>query len=117
LSAYSSPTNFHQADRFIPERWLPETIEDPSSPFFSDNRAVFQPFSIGPRNCLGRNLAYTEMRVILARVLWTFDLELCEESRDWKDQKVFVIWERGPLMCKLTMRGDRGDVKEVADVS
>ncbi|GAQ05188.1 maltose permease MAL31 [Aspergillus lentulus] len=112
LSAYSSPRNFYQADRFLPERWLPEAIEDHASPFFSDNRAVFQPFSIGPRKCLGRNLAYTEMRVILARVLWTFDLELCEDSRDWKDQKVFVIWERGSLMCKLTMRDDRGDLQK-----
>ncbi|KAF4170046.1 hypothetical protein CNMCM6936_005191 [Aspergillus lentulus] len=112
LSAYSSPRNFHQADRFLPERWLPEAIEDHASPFFSDNRAVFQPFSIGPRKCLGRNLAYIEMRVILARVLWSFDLELCKDSRDWKDQKVFVICERGSLMCKLTMRDDRGDLQK-----
>ncbi|GFF77557.1 benzoate 4-monooxygenase cytochrome P450 [Aspergillus lentulus] len=112
LSAYSSPRNFHQADRFLPERWLPEAIEDHASPFFSDNRAVFQPFSIEPRKCLGRNLAYIEMRVILARVLWSFDLELCKDSRDWKDQKVFVICERGSLMCKLTMRDDRGDLQK-----
>lgn len=72
VSTYSSPRNFHQADRSIPERWLPQVIENPASPFFLDNRAVFQPFSIRPRNCLGRNLAYTEMRMILARGLWTF---------------------------------------------
>jgi cytochrome P450 len=77
-AAYSSPRNFHQADQFNPERWLSEATDNPASPFFSDNREVFQPFSIGPRNCIGRNLAYAEMRMILARVLWTFDLELCE---------------------------------------
>lgn len=100
VSAYSSPRNFHQADRSIPERWLPQVIENPASPFFLDNRAVFQPFSIRPRNCLGRNLAYTEMRMILAQVLCTFG---CSVKRvvDWTD--------RGPLMCKLTMRDDHGD--------
>ncbi|EAW12295.1 putative sterigmatocystin biosynthesis cytochrome P450 monooxygenase [Aspergillus clavatus NRRL 1] len=102
--AYWSSRNFHQPDSFIPDRWLPEAKDDPASSFFSDQRDVLQPFSVGPRNCIGKNLAYTEMRVILARVLYNFDLQLCEESRDWKDQKTFVLWEKKPLMCRLTAR-------------
>ncbi|RAQ47341.1 cytochrome P450 monooxygenase [Aspergillus flavus] len=103
-AAYWSSTNFHAPDRFIPERWLPEAKSDPSSPFYSDNRGVVQPFSTGPRNCIGRNLAYAEMRVILARVLWNFDLELCEESTQWSDQKAYTLWEKPPLMCRLKLR-------------
>ncbi|KAF7585651.1 hypothetical protein BBP40_010354 [Aspergillus hancockii] len=103
-AAYWSPSNFHTPERFIPERWLPEAKRDPASPFFSDERDVLQPFSTGPRNCIGRNLAFAEMRVILARVLWNFDLELCEESREWRDQKSYTLWEKPPLMCKLTLR-------------
>jgi cytochrome P450 len=83
---------------------LPTATEDPSSPFYKDNRAVLQPFSVGPRNCIGRNLAYNEMRLILARVLWNFDLELCEESSGWNEQKSFVLWEKPPLWCKLSLR-------------
>ncbi|KAL4986543.1 cytochrome P450 [Aspergillus falconensis] len=101
-AAYWSPSNFREPRCFIPERWLPEARDDPSSPFFSDNREVLQPFSTGPRNCIGKNLAYHEMRMILAKVLWNFDLELCEESKEWWDQKSFEIWEKPPLMCKLT---------------
>lgn len=41
------------------------------------------------------------MRLILANVLWHFDLELCPQSRDWEDQKVYIIWEKNELMCKL----------------
>ncbi|KKY18590.1 putative cytochrome p450 [Diplodia seriata] len=48
-----------------------------------------------------RILAYHEMRLILANVLWHFDLDLCAESKDWMDQEVYTIWEKGPLMCKL----------------
>lgn len=71
---------------------------DSSSPFSGDDRPAVQPFSVGPRNCLGINLAYLEIRLILATVVWHFDLELCEESRKWDQQKVFNLWEKGPLM-------------------
>ncbi|RDW74643.1 cytochrome P450 [Aspergillus mulundensis] len=105
-AAYISPLNFHKPNQFIPERWLPAAKEDPSSPFYNDNRAILQPFSVGPRNCLGRNLAFAEMRVILARVLWNFDLELCEESSNWVDQKSYVLWEKPGLMCRLKVRAN-----------
>jgi cytochrome P450 len=79
-------------------------MNDPKSPFHNDSRAVLQPFSVGPRNCIGRNLAYNEMRLILARVLWNFDLELCDESRDWNEQKSFLLWEKPALWCTLSLR-------------
>ncbi len=102
--AYRSPMNFHRPEEFIPERWLPESTTNPNSPFFNDNRTVVQPFSVGPRNCIGRNLAYNEMRLILAKVLWSIDLELCEESRDWNEQKAFTLWEKPQLWCRLKVR-------------
>lgn len=38
------------------------------------------------------------MRVILARVLWNFDLAIAEDSEDWmRGQKMYVIYEKGPL--------------------
>lgn len=43
------------------------------------------------------------MRVILARVLWNFDMEIADESRDWvSKQKVFNLWEKGPMYVFLT---------------
>ncbi|KAM0302816.1 hypothetical protein ACHAO8_011552 [Botrytis cinerea] len=104
LAAYYSSLNFHKPECFIPERWLPEVKSDTLSPFFNDNRDVLQPFSFGPRNCIGKNLAYNEMRVILARIIWKFDLELCPESQGWSDQKSYILWEKPKLMCKLTPR-------------
>jgi cytochrome P450 len=47
-AAYHSPRNFYLPNEFIPERWL----GDPR--FNDDNKAVLQPFHVGPRNCLGR---------------------------------------------------------------
>lgn len=112
-AAYWSPSNFHNPESFIPERWLPSHTSDPTSPFYSDNREVHKPFSFGPRDCIGRNLAYHEMKLILARVLWNFDLALCEESVGWNKQKVFALWKKGPLMCRLKIRTDARDDEKV----
>lgn len=46
-------------------------------------------------------MAYHEMRFILAKVLYSFDLELCATSDDWMEQKVYVLWQKTPLMIKV----------------
>ncbi|MCJ1354164.1 MAG: hypothetical protein MMC33_004151 [Icmadophila ericetorum] len=99
-SAYHSPLNFHLPNSFLPERWLPSS--DPR--FVNDNRGVLQPFSFGPRNCIGKNLAYAEMRCVLARMVWNFDMQLCEESREWSQQRVFTLWEKRDLWVVLKER-------------
>ncbi|KAB2573625.1 Cytochrome P450 monooxygenase rdc4 [Lasiodiplodia theobromae] len=51
-SAYHSPTNFKDPLSFIPERWL---TDDPlAAEFANDRKDVLQPFSYGPRNCIGK---------------------------------------------------------------
>ena len=51
---------------------------------------------------IGKNLAWHEMRLILAATILQFDLELCEQSENWADQKIFMLWDKPVLMCKLT---------------
>ncbi|PGH23917.1 hypothetical protein AJ80_01979 [Polytolypa hystricis UAMH7299] len=77
------------------ERWL----GDPH--FKDDNKAALQPFHVGPRNCLGRNLAYVEMRLILARLLWNFDLELVEGYERWDEQEIYGFGQKTPLLVKI----------------
>ncbi|KAF2446021.1 cytochrome P450 monooxygenase-like protein [Karstenula rhodostoma CBS 690.94] len=93
-----SARNFAEPDAFVPERWLKDTPEK----FKQDNRAAMNPFSFGPRNCIGKNLAYAEMRVILAKVIWHFDLELMPGMDDWLERhKLFMLWEKPALMVRL----------------
>ncbi|KAL1872679.1 hypothetical protein Daus18300_004225 [Diaporthe australafricana] len=101
-SASHSADNFHLASEFHPERWLASSSSP--SEFAGDRTAAAQPFSYGPRNCLGKPFAYSEMRVILARMLWNFDMELSPESEGWEKQKVYTLWDKGPLMVKLSAR-------------
>ncbi|KAJ1324739.1 aspirochlorine biosynthesis cytochrome P450 monooxygenase [Microdochium nivale] len=103
-AAYQSDLNFYEPQRFLPERWL-SSARMPTSCFVNDRTEVLQPFSTGPRNCVGKNLAYAEMRLIMARLLYSFDLELLPRSSSWAaDQKVFVLWDKGDLMVKLKPR-------------
>lgn len=45
------------------------------------------------------------MRIILARLLWNFDLKITEDSVDWmKKQKIFNFWDKGALNVYLTPR-------------
>ncbi|KAI0395499.1 cytochrome P450 [Xylariaceae sp. FL0594] len=104
LSAYTSEVNFYRAREFLPERWLPESTTDPSSPFYHDRREVHRPFSFGPRDCIGRKLAYHEMRLIMAKVLFHFDMRLDPSCDNWYEQRVFGIWEKPPLKVYLTER-------------
>ncbi|UPX09963.1 uncharacterized protein EKO05_0000639 [Ascochyta rabiei] len=99
-AANHSARNFADADAFVPERWLAGERGDK---YEEDRREVVQPFSLGPRNCLGKNLAYAEMRLILAKLLYTFDLELVQPEREWmEEQRVFALWEKPPLAVRLT---------------
>lgn len=47
-AANHSPRNFKNPEAYVPERWLGD-VE-----YTHDNRKAFNPFSFGPRNCIGR---------------------------------------------------------------
>jgi cytochrome P450 len=48
------------------------------------------------------SMAYHEMRLILTKVLYNFDIELLPESANWiDDQKVYSLWQKTPLMVKV----------------
>lgn len=112
LAAAYSEENFHLPNAFVPERWLPTSTTDRTSPFYKDARGASQPFSLGPRGCLGKSLAYNEMRVMLARLLWNFDLQLCAESDKWNRQLTYTLWEKPPLMCRLVdIRGGEESIR------
>lgn len=123
LATYRDPNLWTQPDKFHPERWLGDER------FKNDHFDSFEPFSLGPRGCSGKvcvtrriifnieacdlfvgrrslilntqNFAWNEMRLILATVVLKFDLQLRSESIKWTDQKVFLVWEKQPLMVNV----------------
>ncbi|KAJ9152036.1 Isotrichodermin C-15 hydroxylase [Pleurostoma richardsiae] len=96
-AAYHSSSNFRDPWLFVPERWL-----DGDKEYAGDNKEVFQPFNLGPRGCIGRSLAYMETRLILARLVYSFDMELLPDALGWNKMRVFLLYEKRPLYVKLT---------------
>ena len=47
------------------------------------------------------------MRLILARMLFAFDMQLCPESKDWDDQLSWIQWDKKPLLVKLRPLGEK----------
>ncbi|KAI0179440.1 cytochrome P450 [Hypoxylon sp. FL1284] len=92
------PDNFERPNAFVPERWLAAETRD--------NRAASQPFSLGPRSCMGRNLAYVEMSVILAKLLWRYDLSAVDKALDWnRESHMHVMWSKPELWVQFEDRG------------
>nr|GAT57938.1 cytochrome P450 [Mycena chlorophos] len=75
LAAYSLQTdaaNFYPEPlEFRAERWLPDAE---ARGYKTDHSASYS-FASGPHVCIGKALAYQEMRLVLARLVLTFDME------------------------------------------
>jgi cytochrome P450 len=78
-AAAHNPGNFRDCDAFIPERWIDKSYD-------TDLKKAAQPFSLGPRGCIGRHLSYMEMRLILGRLLWNFDIVSTDGAWQWNPE-------------------------------
>ncbi|KAI1432184.1 cytochrome P450 [Xylaria sp. CBS 124048] len=83
FSACTSDINFHRAQEFCPERWLPGATTNPDSPFYDD---------------------YREMRRTLAKVLFHFGMRLEPSCDEWHKQRVSGLCEKPALNVHLTKR-------------
>lgn len=96
LSTYLDPDHFKDPTSFRPERWL----GDPK--YKDDNLDSVEPFHVGPRGCIGKNLAWHEMRLLLVTTFLLFELKLKPESKNWlKDNEVYTVWQKPPLLCTV----------------
>uniref|UniRef100_A0A8H7N1C1 Uncharacterized protein n=1 Tax=Bionectria ochroleuca TaxID=29856 RepID=A0A8H7N1C1_BIOOC len=99
-AAHRDSANFNKPLEFVPERWMSNAPPE----FDNDDKAVFKPFSVGPRDCIGKNLAWAEMRMILAKLVLSIDLiSLQPDSEQWIErQKIYSLWEKPPLNVKIS---------------
>lgn len=70
---------FPEPFEYRPERWIvdpPQVTEQDVAVAHS----AFCPFSVGPRSCIGRGMAYMELRATIARTLFLYDLRLASGS-------------------------------------
>ncbi len=93
---HRSPNLWEDPHAFRPERFSPENKKD-RHPF------AYLPFGGGPRLCIGNHFAMMEMKLILAKMVNRYDVELI------KDHPVNIL----PL---LTLRPEKGVLMKVKKV-
>lgn len=107
LTISLSPEHFHKPLKFCPERWLSTSIKDSTSLFHRDNLGAVQTFGVGPRSCVGKRIALAELRLILSRLVWKFNLEEVDTpfgKLEWMNQRDFTVIERQPFEIRLKVR-------------
>ena len=107
--------NFHDPNDFIPSRWTNSDCQD--------NKDASQPFSLGPRGCLGRKYVYLhtlfevhstdwspikssfaqiEISLILAKIFHKYSLELVDDGLDWEQRShLYVMWWKPELRVRI----------------
>ncbi|KAF8265718.1 cytochrome P450 [Lactarius quietus] len=102
-SIHRDPRNFHTPEAFLPERWFSSGV-----PSGEHNTAAFFPFSYGPTNCVGKNLALLEMRMLLYWVIRRFRLSKAPgvSYEEWEGKIldwIFVV-HQDPLLVSVSLR-------------
>jgi cytochrome P450 len=99
--------------KFRPSRWI-EGEEGSTTDSVALAESAFCAFSTGSRGCVGKNMAWLEMRIVLAKTLWKFEVkqdptdnlgggsESDRPGRRVKDQyqvyEMFVANRKGPMV-------------------
>ena len=73
---HHNPEYFPAPFEFIPERWIPDSSAIVTKETVATAQSAFCPFSIGPRGCIGKGVAYVELTTSLARVVYLYEMRL-----------------------------------------
>ncbi|HEU5178672.1 MAG TPA: cytochrome P450, partial [Burkholderiales bacterium] len=87
---------FADAQAFDPERWLSGTSA-------SSAKRVARPFGAGPRLCPGRYLALLEMKMLMAMLLASFEIESVT-TPDGGEAREHLAFTMSPVGLKLKLR-------------
>jgi len=50
-------------------------------------------------------MAWMEMRILIAKMVFHFDYELVDDNLDWeRDSQCFVLWQKPDLLTKVIPR-------------
>ncbi|KAK2612511.1 hypothetical protein QQS21_001449 [Conoideocrella luteorostrata] len=111
-SLHHNEEYFRNPFRYDPSRWLVKGTKslDASEGYCAEEvqvaRGAFVPFSVGPRACIGRNVAVIELYIGVARALWLYDVRLAPgfetigvgEKGEYKIKDNFIAGKEGPIV-------------------
>lgn len=113
-SIHHNAEYFPRPFAYVPDRWIRESAPADMAAKMDEAHSAFCAFSIGPRGCIGKGMAYVELTLSLARVLYEFDMRLApgtsvgegrsdlEEGRrrseEYQLKDTFTSMKNGPLV-------------------
>lgn len=89
---------------FKPERWISEE----GTVTFEHNKK-FLVFSLGPRICVGKDIAFIQMKLVVASLLYNFKFHVLE-SQAISTKLAAVLPTKTGLMVKVTKRDQSNNV-------
>ncbi|KAL6921218.1 hypothetical protein FSST1_005244 [Fusarium sambucinum] len=93
---HRNPKFWPEPDKFMPERWLEHDF----------HRTAYRPFELGPRGCIGQELALTELRLLLAMTVR--DLEIIPAYKDTEDKLYGYQAYQANMPGELTAHPSKG---------
>ncbi|PQE23749.1 Isotrichodermin C-15 hydroxylase protein [Rutstroemia sp. NJR-2017a BBW] len=90
---HHNPQYYPQPFSFLPERWINEKSAAVA-------QSAFCPFSIGPRGCIGKGVAYVELMTSLARVVWLYEMRLAGTLGEGREGDVWGREKRGEFQLR-----------------
>ncbi|PWN96219.1 putative benzoate 4-monooxygenase cytochrome P450 [Tilletiopsis washingtonensis] len=72
------------AEEYNPDRWLPEGAR-------KEFDKAFVPFSVGPRACVGRNVAMAELSILIAAIIMRYDIVLESPEKPLEKVEGFLV--------------------------
>ncbi|OHW95902.1 benzoate 4-monooxygenase cytochrome p450 [Colletotrichum incanum] len=80
VSAQPASVNMEPSVYDNPHDWTPERWDIPkNSPQYRKMQRSFWPFGSGPRMCVGMNVAWAEMRIVIARIFSTYETKVAQD--------------------------------------
>ncbi|KAJ7589046.1 cytochrome P450 [Mycena floridula] len=104
---YVPPYSLHRDPRYFspsPENFMPERWIDPA---LAPQATAFIPFSYGPSNCVGRQLARQEMSMVTCLLMSRLEIEFAPgfDAVMWPAQlRDHFVSAKGPLMISVKKR-------------
>ncbi|KAL5231982.1 hypothetical protein ABZP36_030758 [Zizania latifolia] len=97
---------------FSPERWLREK-GDAAGEFVAADAARYPVFHAGPRVCLGKEMAYVQMKTVAAAVLQRFSVDVAAPAPSMESPPAYEMTAtmkmKGGLLVRLRKRAESCD--------
>ncbi|KAI9014084.1 cytochrome P450 [Hyaloraphidium curvatum] len=101
---HRSPALWKRARDWWPERWQQAEAEEAEPGPRTVYKDAFFPFSMGSRDCIGKNFAMQEMRIMIANFVVRYDFRLAEGSETVEPCENFVLQPAGKRIDMMVRR-------------